>query len=121
MSQMDNMPDIRMDAANLSREEIYSDGRVGTIRKLIPVSVTGEPDDSRRVQYIGSTQILTPAGPLPLNFEIPGESLAAAVDGFADAAKAAVERTMKELKELQREQASSIVVPGREDSKIQFP
>jgi len=121
MSQMDNMPDITMDAASLTREEIYSDGRVGTIRKLIPVSETGKADDTRPVQYVGSTQVLTPAGPLPLNFEIDGESLAEAVAGFAEAAKAAVERTMQELKEMQRQQASSIVVPGREDGKIQLP
>jgi len=121
MSQMDNLPDITMDAASLTREEVYSDGRVGTIRKLIPVLETGQTDDSRPVQYVGSTQILTPAGPLPLNFELQGESLAEAVAGFADAARAAVEHTMQELKEMQRQQASSIVVPGREGGKIQIP
>ena len=36
-------------------------------------------------------------------------------------AKLAVERTMEELKEMQRQQASSIVVPGRENNKIQMP
>ncbi len=47
-------------------------------------------------------------------------SIVGAVAGFGDAAQLAVERTMEELKEMQRQQASSIVVPGR-DNKIQMP
>ena len=50
-----------------------------------------------------------------------GFELAGAVAGFGEAAKVAVEKTMEELKEMQRQQASSIVVPGRENSKIQMP
>lgn len=103
--------DIQMDAQNLCREEIYTDSRIGTVRCLIPVTADGNPDPERDTQYIGSTQIMTPAGALPLNFELPNESLAAAVAGFGDAAKEAVERTMEELKEMQRQAASQIVVP----------
>ncbi len=103
--------DIEMDAGNLCREEIYTDSRIGTVRCLIPVTVAGETDPEREVQYIGSTQIMTPAGALPLNFELPNESLAAAVAGFGAAAREAVERTMEELKEMQRQAASQIVVP----------
>jgi len=121
MSQMENMPDIKMDAGALTREEVYTDSRVGTIRKLIPVTDNGEPDGARHVLYMGSTQIMTPAGALPLSFEIPAASLAAAVAGFGEAAHKAVEKTMEELKEMQRQQASSIVVPGRENAKIQLP
>jgi len=103
--------DIRMDAGNLCREEVYTDNRIGTIRCLIPVDLTGATDPSREVQYLGSTQIMTPAGALPLNFELPNASLEAAVEGFGDAAKVAVERTMEELKEMQRQASSQIVVP----------
>lgn len=103
--------EISMDATTLSREELYTDSRIGTIRKLIPVTPEGEDDDSRAVEYFGSTQIMTPAGALPLNFEIPANSLSEAVAGFGDAAKGAVDSTMEELKELQRQAASSIVVP----------
>jgi len=97
MSQMDNAPEISMDASALTREEVYTDSRVGTIRKMIPVTVDGEPDNSRSVQFIGSTQIMTPGGALPLTFEIETHSLEAAVAGFGDAAKLAVEKTMEEL------------------------
>ena len=79
----------------------------------IPVTTAGEPDSTRSEQYIGSTQVLTTAGPLPLSFEIPAESLAEAAAAFGDGAKEAFERTMEELKEMQRQQASSIVVPGQ--------
>ncbi len=103
--------DIRMDADNLAREDVFTDSRIGTIRRLTPVTAEGEVDSSREVQYFGSTQIMTPAGALPLNFELPNESLAAAVEGFGDAAKVAVEQTMEELKEMQRQAASQIVVP----------
>ncbi len=103
--------DIRMDANDLWREDMFTDNRVGTIRRLTPVDAEGAEDPGREVQYIGSTQIMTPAGALPLSFELPNTSLAAAVEGFGDAAKEAVEQTMEELKELQRQAASQIVVP----------
>jgi hypothetical protein len=103
--------DIRMDAEQLCREDIFTDNRVGTVRRLTPVTADGEVDATREVRYVGSTQIMTPAGALPLSFELPNESLAAAVEGFGDAAKDAVEKTMEELKELQRQAASQIVVP----------
>jgi len=121
MRQMENSPEISMDAATLTREEVYTDSRVGTIRKLIPVTIDGAQDSSRPVKFIGSTQIMTPAGALPLSFEIETDTLEGAVAGFGDAAKLAVARTMEELKEMQRQQASSIVVPGRESSNIQLP
>lgn len=100
-----------MDAGQLCREEVFTDSQVGTIRRLVPVTLQGEDDPSRAAQYVGSTQILTPAGALPLNFEIPAGSLAEAVAGFGDAAKLAVDQTMEELREMQRQAASQIVVP----------
>jgi hypothetical protein len=120
MSQMDSTPEISMDASALTREEVFTDSRIGTIRRLIPVTLDGEMDSARKVQFVGSTQIMTPGGALPLSFEIKTETLEGAVAGFGDAAQIAVERTMDELKEMQRQQASSIVVPGR-DNKIQMP
>jgi len=121
MSQMDNSQEISMDTSALCREEVFTDSKIGSIRKMIPVTIEGEQDDSRPIQFFGSTQIMTPGGALPLSFEIESETLEGAVAGFGDAAKVAVERTMEELKEMQRQQASSIVVPGRENNKIQMP
>ena len=111
MQEATQAPEIKMDAEGICREEVFTDNRIGTIRKLTPITVNGDDDAQRQVQFIGSTQIMTPGGALPLNFEIPADSLAQAIEGFGDAAKQAVEQTMEELRELQRQQASSIVIP----------
>ena len=103
--------DATMDAAALYREEIYTDRKVGTLRVLMPVKRDGAPDSARKTVYSGEAQILTNAGPLPINFEIDAGSLEEAAQKFAGAAKEAIERTMKELQELRRQAASSIVVP----------
>ena len=47
MSQMDNAPEIEMDVTALTREEVYTDGKIGSIRKLTPVTHDGEQDASR--------------------------------------------------------------------------
>ena len=80
-----------MDANDLYREDIYSDRKVGPIRVLTPVKPDGTADLSRATSYVGQAQIMTPAGVLPLSFEIPGRTLAEACMGFADAAKDAFE------------------------------
>lgn len=105
------MPDVKMDAQALYREEIFTDRKVGTIRRLTPVKSDGNTDPGRKAHYMGEAQILTAAGPLPINFDIPADSLTDAVAKFGDAAKLAVERTVQELQELRRQQSSSIVIP----------
>jgi hypothetical protein len=111
MAGPSNAPDPKMDAQDLYREDIYSDRRVGTIRVLTPVKSDGTPDPSRPTSYVGQAQIMTPAGALPLSFEIDAKTLAEACDRFADGAKVAFEETMQELQEMRRQQASSIVIP----------
>ena len=103
--------EAKMDPTSLYREEIITDRKVGTLRVMTPISGDGETDLSRPILYIGEAQIMTGAGPLPINFEIEATSLADAVDKFGDTAKEAIERTVRELQELRRQQASSIVVP----------
>ena len=104
-------PDPKMDPASLYREDIVTDRKVGTIRMLTPLKSDGATDSARPVVYTGEAQIMTGAGPLPINFEIEAANLAEAVDKFGDAAKEAIERTVRELQELRRQAASSIVVP----------
>lgn len=103
--------DIRMDDRALYREEIFTDRRVGTIQRLTPVDAQGNADPSREVLFVGQTQLMTRAGPLPISFDLPGPSLGEAARQFADAANAAVEETMQRLEEMRREAASSIIVP----------
>jgi hypothetical protein len=121
----------KMDSDDLYREDVYSDRKVGTIRVMTPVKRDGSPDPTRASVYVGQAQIMTPAGVLPLSFEIEARNLSEACAGFADGAKVAFEETMKELQEMRRQQASSIVIPeagaaalgqgAPPRGKIQFP
>ena len=115
------LPEIKIDESSLVKEDVYSDQKIGSVRVLTPVLKTGEIDSSRSISYFGQTQVMTPGGALPLNFELKADSLEAAFDAFGDAAKESMEQTMKEIQEYQREQASKIVVPGQSNSQIQMP
>jgi hypothetical protein len=122
--------EIKVDPKSLYLEEIITDRRVVTIRRLTPVGKDGTRDQARAVLYVGETQVLTPAGALPIAFEIGAGSLEEAADKFGQLAKEAFERTVKELQELRRQAASSIVIPlgglppvppGAGGGKIQMP
>lgn len=104
--------DISMDGANLYQEETFTDRRVGTVQRLTPITAAGLRDDSRPVLYVGQTQVLTPAGALPLTFELEAATLEEAIAKFGEAAQEALAGTLKRLDELRREAASSLIVPG---------
>ncbi|MGI9265766.1 MAG: hypothetical protein ACR2QU_12640 [Gammaproteobacteria bacterium] len=114
MSEENAKMEIQMSVDDLYQEEVFTDRRIGTMQRLTPVDADGAPDNTRSVLYVGQTQVMTPAGSLPLSFEVPADSLAAAVAGFGAAAETAVQDTMKKLEEMRREAASSIIVPGSE-------
>src|SRR5437867_12348825 len=93
--------DIKVDPKALYLEEIFTDRRVGTIRRLTPVTKDGTRDQARPVLYAGETQVLTPAGALPIGFEISAGSLEEAAEKVGQPAREAIERTGKEPQELQ--------------------
>lgn len=103
--------DSKMDVNALYREDVITDRKLGTLRRMTPIKSDGSDDSARPTIYVGEAQIMTNAGPLPINFEVEAKTLAEAVEKFGEAAKEAVERTVRELQELRRQQASSIVVP----------
>ena len=108
-------PDVQMDAANLYREESYTDLKAGTMRKLVPVKVDGSDDPSREPIFTAATQVMTPGGVLPLSGEVEGaKTLADAAAGFAPAIKQALADLREEMAAYQRDRASQIVVPGRD-------
>jgi hypothetical protein len=111
MAQEPGMPDIQMDANTLYRDELYTDRKAGTIRRLTPVTVDGNADAARAVLYSGQTQLLTPGGVLPLSFDIEANSLQDAVQRFPAAVQAALEQAIEEAREYRREASSRIVVP----------
>jgi len=127
----DRPPEIKLDPASLYLEEVFTDRRIGTIRRLTPVKGDGSRDPKREITYLGETQVMSTVGALPISFEIDAASLDEAAQKFGPAAKEAIERTMRELQELRRRAASSIVVPqggmpelgggGRGGGKIQMP
>lgn len=123
--------DMAMDANNLYREEVYTDRKMGSLRVMQPVTSEGEVDEQRAVLYVGHAQLMTPMGALPLVFDIEATSLPEALSKYPVEAKAALDRTMEELQELRRQQASQIVtadnlgglggMPGGPGGKIQIP
>jgi hypothetical protein len=132
MAAQNDLPDVKLDPASLYREDVFTDRRAGTIRRLTPVAADGSVDNSRHVLFSGQTQLLTPAGVLPLAFEIDATTLQDALERFPDGVKGALEQAIDEAREMRREQASRIVVPeaggggmgagpGQGGGKIKFP
>jgi hypothetical protein len=100
-----------MDADALYREEIVTDRKIGTIRMLVPILADGAADTKRKTLYSGEAQIMTNMGALPVSFDIDADGLADAVAKYGDAARAGIERTMKELQDLRRQASSGLIVP----------
>jgi hypothetical protein len=113
MTSQRDLSELRMNAASLYREESFTDRQVGSIRTLVPVAPDGSDDKTRAVLFEGHTTLLTPAGPMPLSFEIDAHTLAEALERFSGAAQVALEAMLKELEELRRERASPLIVPGQ--------
>ncbi len=112
MSNMD-LGDVRIDAKNLYREETFTDLQVGSIQRLTPVLSDGTPDAARQPQFMIRTQLMSPMGPVPVHAPVEAASIEEVIEKFPQAVQEAVERMVREAEEMQREQASRIVVPGR--------
>jgi hypothetical protein len=128
----DRNQDPQMDADGLYQEDNFTDRRVGAIRRLTPVRPDASVDPTRPVLFLGQAEIMTNMGPVPLSFEIEGKTLDEAVKGFSAAAQVAIERTVAQIQEMRRQQASQLVVPqgglppnigggARGGGKIQIP
>lgn len=129
MAAQNDLPEIQLDSQGLYREDVFTDRRAGSIRRLTPVTTDGAVDTTRHVLFSGQTQLLTPAGVLPLAFEIDALTLPEALQKFSDGVKVALEQAIDEAREMRREAASRIVVPdvgagpgpGSGGGKIKFP
>jgi hypothetical protein len=121
MSSASNGRQASMDATQIYREEIFTDRRVGTIRRLTPVTVDGAPDAARPVIFVGQAQVMTPMGAVPISFELDSPTLDGAIAKFGDAAEQAVQQTMRELQEIRREQSSSLVIPDAAGGSLPSP
>jgi hypothetical protein len=104
--------EISVDTDNLHKEEVFTDLRAASVRRLTPVKADGSQDNGRDVIYIGETNLMTQMGPLPVQFPIEAKSLDDAFAQFAEGVKEAIERLNERAKEMVREESSRIVVPG---------
>jgi hypothetical protein len=121
MSSVNEGRQAVMESSQIYLEETFTDRRVGTIRRLTPVTADGAPDSARSVVYVGQAQVMTPMGALPISFDLEATSLSGAIAKFGDAAELAVQQTMRELQELRREQASSLVIPDAAGAAMPNP
>ncbi len=113
MSDQPTVGEIQVDKGNLYREETYSDLKVASIRRLTPVREDGSEDPDRETIFIGETTLMSQRGPLPVQAPIEAQTLAEAFDKFPEAVNAAVDQLIEQAKEMQRQEASRIVVPGQ--------
>jgi len=110
-SNVQMIDDIRIDTASLYLEESFTDLKVGSIRRLVPVKTDGSPDPARPVRFIGQTQLMSQLGPLPVQCAIEAATLAEAIERFPQAIKVAVDELVAEAREMQRREMSRIVAP----------
>jgi hypothetical protein len=106
--------DIKINPDNLYKEESFTDLTLATIRLLTPVRIDGSIDESRESIFAGMTQLMSPNGPIPVQCVIEGaKNLGEAVVKLPEAIEKTVQAMIAEAKELQRQESSRIVVPGR--------
>lgn len=113
MSDQSVVGDIEVDKQNLYREETFTDLKVASIRRLTPVLADGTDDPSRAPRFIGETTLMSQRGPLPVQAPIDAKNLDEAFDLFPEAVNQAVDALIEQAREMQRQEASRIVVPGQ--------
>ncbi len=113
-----NNLEFTIDRSNLYLEEVFTDLKAGTIKRLTPVRPDGSQDNTRKTVFVGHTSILTPNGPLPIQNVIAAKELQQAIKKFPEAMQAAMEQLMEEVKKYQEQEQSQIQKP---DSRIIVP
>ena len=103
--------ELNVDTKNLYREESYTDLKVASLKRLVPVTAAGEPDPSREPRFIAQTQLMSQVGPVPVSALIEARTLEEAIAKFPEAVSRAVEEMIEEAREIQRQESSRIVVP----------
>ena len=113
MSDQAPIGEISVDTDNLYREETFTDLKVASIRRLTPIRVDGSDDDSRPPLFMGETTLMSQRGPLPVQAPIEAATIEEAFAQFPEAVNHAVEQLIEQAREMQRQEASRIVVPGQ--------
>ena len=71
--------ELKLDAANLYREETITDLKTGSLLRLVPVRPDGGDDSSRPPMFVARTQIMTRMGAMPIEAPLAATSLAEAI------------------------------------------
>ncbi|MDW7711002.1 MAG: hypothetical protein SCH98_11035 [Deferrisomatales bacterium] len=108
--------EVQVDARSLYREETFTDLKVAWIRRLTPVNPDGSPDPSRETAFLGESQLMSPAGPIPVQCSIEASTLEEAIERFPEALSRSVEEMLAAAEELRRQEMTRIVIPGRESA-----
>lgn len=112
MTDGTRITDIKIDPNNLYKEEAFTDLTFATIRRLTPVKLDGTVDGSREPIFTGMTQLMSPNGPIPVQCLIEGaKTLQEAADKLPAAIEKTVQAMIAEAKEMERQEASKIIVP----------
>jgi len=111
---------VKVNLQNLYKEEMYTDMRTAAIRQLTPVKPNGEIDKTRKNVFVGQTNIMSPQGPLPVQFPIEAKNLQEAAEKFPEVMDLFLAKLAEEIKEAQRQEQSRIIVPNAPgtDSKL---
>lgn len=120
VSKREDGIDFSINADALYREESFTDLQSGAVRRLVPVRADGSADEGRTPIFIGTSQVLTPEGSLPIQAVLAANNLKEAVEAFPAAMQTALEEMIEELEKMQRERSETsgdnprIVIPGRD-------
>jgi hypothetical protein len=112
--------DFSLNPDGLYREESFTDMQSGAVRRLVPVHEDGSPDEGRTPLFIGTAQVLTPEGPLPIQAPLTVNNLKEAIAAYPDAMQAALEAMIAEFEKIRRENpepqqdSPHIAIPGRD-------
>lgn len=106
--------DLTLDQNNLYKEESFTDLKTGAVRRLTPVTESGEEDNKRSPIFMGQTQLMSPNGPLPVSCMIEAVTLQEAIQKFPLAVKSEVEKIVSAAQKAQEKDSSRIIVPGQD-------
>jgi len=108
--------DFQVDKENLFREETITDLKIATIRKLIPIKADGSDDSDRDIMFIGTTQLGTPQGPIPMQAVLEAATFEQAMAAFPMAMEVETKKVVENFKRMHEQQKkaqdSKIIMPG---------
>ncbi|MBW1773681.1 MAG: cytoplasmic protein [Deltaproteobacteria bacterium] len=110
-----------IDKENLYREESFTDLKVGSIRRLVPVKPDGTDDPGRTPIFVGNTQLMSPDGPMPIQSKLSANTIEEAMDVFPEAMKQALGELVDRIQKMRQQQQQQQQGQQNDDSRIIMP